>query len=378
MQPRGAIIVQPALPTTWAFGTIGVGSIGTFTTSFENTGNAGVSVALGGLANPGVFSVALGTTALSGFTPIVGEFMPAALDGTWNDQGTLVMTASRAFCALPPPPWQATSATTWMGPPITLSGASNSNPPVSISATAIAFPTTDCGNAPPAGRTLTLTNDTNQPQVFTAQILASVHEGTYSLTGPFSTTSAGVAAGSLSAMGVATLVVSPNAFAPGPGVVAGSYAATLEIDVATTPATTYTIPLSWALNGAVLSLAPGGTPFLDGNGVPFYVADSTSGHLLPINNTGTAAVAVDFSIQPLGAFTFSPALPVSILPGIVASPQISDVSLTPLCPPSPLAAGSATLVYRSGPVCQPLAYNAAGGPLTPIPTVSVHYCAGTF
>jgi hypothetical protein len=378
MQPRGAVIVQPPLPTTWSFGTIGVGSIGKFTTSFQNTGNAGVTVALTGLSQPDVFGVTLGATAASGLTPIVGQFTPTALDGTWSDQGTLVMTAAQGFCAAPPAPWQATSPSTWQGPTISLSGASNSNPPISISATAIAFPTTDCGNAPPAGQTLTLTNNTNQAQPFSVEILASVHPGTYSLAGPFATQDAGAATGTIPAMGVATIVVTPLGVVPGPGVVAGSYAATLEVDVATTPVTTYTVPLSWALNGAVLSLTPGGTPFVDGNAVPFYVADSTSGHLLPISNTGTAAVTLDFAVQPPGAFAFSPALPVSLLPGIGTSPQLTDLSATPACPPSPLTAGAATPIYRAGPVCQPLAYVAAGGILTALPAVTVQYCSGTF
>jgi hypothetical protein len=377
MQPRGAVIVQPPLETTWNFGTIGLGSLGTFSTSFQNTGNDTVSMALVGLAQPNVFALALGPTAASGITPIIGQFTPTALDGNWSDQGSLVMTAASAFCSAPPAPWQATSPTIWTGPAIALSGASNSNPPISISATALAFPTTDCGNAPPAGQTLTLTNNTNQPQPFSARILASVHPNSYSLSGPFTAADAGFGAGTIPPMGVASLVVTPNGVVPGPGVLAGSYAATIEIDIATTPTTTYTVPLSWALSGAVLSLVPGGTPFTDGRGLPFYLADSATGHALPISNTGTSAVTLDFTIQPPGAFAFTPQTPLAILPGLVAAPQLSDLAAAPMCPPSPVTAGAATPIYVSGAVCQPLSFSTVAGPVS-IPAVSIYYCAGTF
>ncbi len=378
MQARGAVIASTPLVTTWNFGTITVGSIGTFTNTIENTGNAGFSVSLAGLAQPGIFGLSQSVAAASGFSSLVGQFSPPALDGSWSDQGTLVMSATHAFCAGPPPGWQATGPTTWQGPAINLSGSSNSSPPVSISATALAFPTTDCGGAPPAGQTLTLANGTNQAQAYTAQILASVRPNAYTIGSALDGSDAGATSGVIPAAGVATILVTPNGVIPGPGVLAGSYAATLEIDVATSPVTTYTIPISWALNGAVLSLAPGGTPFIDGSGVPFYVADSTVGHLLPMTNTGTAAVTLDFAIQPPGAFTFSPSTPISLPPGIGSSPQLLDVSASPMCPPSPLLAGVATFLYVSGPVCQPFVLAVPGSGVSPAPGVSVHYCSGTF
>lgn len=378
MQARGAVIANTPLNTAWNFGTINAGSIGTITSTFQNTGNASVSVALTGLAQPAIFGLQQAAAPASGFASIVGQFTPPALDGSWTDQGALVMTAMQAFCASPPPVWQAATATAWQGPTISLSGASNSNPPVRISGTALAFPTTDCGSAPPAGQTLTLTNNTNQTQAYTAQIRTSAHPDTYALGGAVPGGDGGTTSGTIAAMGVATILVTPNGVAPGPGVVAGSYAGSLEIDVATTPVTTYTVPLSWSMNGAVLSLTPGGTPFTDGNGVPFYSADTTSGHLLPMSNTGTAAVTIDFAIQPPGAFTLLPALPVALPPGIGASPQLEDVSSSPVCVPSPLLAGTATFIYASGPVCQPFVRASAGGTLVPTPAVSVHYCAGSF
>jgi hypothetical protein len=362
MQARGAVIAaDPPLATTWSFGTITAGSIGTFTSTIQNTGNAPVSIALEGLAQPTIFGLATSAED-SGFTSIVGQFTPPALDGSWTDQGTLVVTPTQGLCmtALPPQ---------WQRPTIHVSGSSNSNAPVTISGTALAFPTTDCGTASPAGQTITLTNDTNQPQTYAAQILSSVHPNTYAIDN---------ASGTIPAMGVATVLVTPLAITPGPGVVAGSYAATLEIEIATTPATTYSIPIAWSLNGAVLSLTPGGTPFTDGNGDPFYAADTTSGHLLPMSNTGTAAVTVDFAIQPPGAFTFLPSLPVSLPAGLGASPQLQDLSATPACVPSPLFAGTATFLYVSGPVCQPFVRASGGGAQVATPAVSIHYCAGTF
>jgi hypothetical protein len=119
MQPRGAVIANTPLPTTWTLGPVSFGSIGTFNSSIQNTGNAGASIALIGLSQPTIFGLQTNPTMAPGgaVTPIVGQFTPPAASGQWTDSGTLVVSASEAFCA--PLPAQ------WASPTISFSGTSN-------------------------------------------------------------------------------------------------------------------------------------------------------------------------------------------------------------------------------------------------------------
>jgi hypothetical protein len=84
-----------------------------------------------------------------------------------------------------------------------------------------------------------------------------------------------------------------------------------------------------------------------------------------MGNSGTASASVDFAIAPIGAFTFSPAPPVQVIPGIGATPELVSSSSDFVCPAVTVA--TATFVY-SGPVCQAFA----------VPKVTVEACFGTF
>jgi hypothetical protein len=172
--------------------------------------------------------------------------------------------------------------------------------------------------------------------------------------------------GTLPANGTATIIVNPKAVIPGTGILPGSapYGDDLVVTLATSPATTLTMPISWTLNGAVLSLPQGAGPF-GAPGSSFYVADSTSGLALSLSNTGTAAATVNFAIQPSGAFSILPTPPVNVLPGIPALPELVSAATAPACQTT--STGTATFAY-GGPVCQPL----------PFVSVNVDSCFGTY
>jgi len=347
MQPFGAIISGTQPPTAWSFGTVGEGSIGTFQgTMIQNGGNAPATVTLQPISLPSVFGLQGNpvTVAPNGITALVGQFTPNLANGSWSGQGDLVVAAS-ALCAPIP--------TAWMSPQITFTGTSSSSPVVTLSGNLV-FPTTDCGDAPAAGQPVTLTNETNQAYTYTLKFVSGAHY-----------TFADAGSGNLPAEGTVTIVVNPKAVTPGPGVLAGSapYADDLIVTLATSPATTLTMPISWTLNGAVLSLPQGAGPF-ESSGSSVYIADSTSGFPLSIANTGTAAATVNFGIQPSGAFSLLPAPPLNVLPGIPALPELVSGPSAPACPT--LASGSATFSY-GGPVCQPL----------PASSVTVDSCSGT-
>jgi hypothetical protein len=149
MQARGAVIADTPFPTTWTFGTIGAGSIGTFTTSIRNMGNADAIVSLDGLLQPDVFGLRNNPTTVPGqsATELVGEFTPPSASGTWTDQAQLLVTAPDGFCAPLP--------TQWTGPTVDLSGSSNANPIVTDSGSLVLSTSSppsdagaDAGNSP--------------------------------------------------------------------------------------------------------------------------------------------------------------------------------------------------------------------------------------
>jgi hypothetical protein len=362
MQARGAVIASTPLTTAWSFGTITQGSIGTFTSTIQNTGNAAASVALTGLAQPTIFGLQNNPTTVipDGTTSIVGQFTPPSPDGAWSDQATLAVTTPQVFCEPLP--------ATWTSPTITVSGSSNSTAPVSYSGT-LSFPTTDCGSAAPAAQTITLTNNTNQTYAVTLSLNAGVF---------YAVSSSSIADGgsvTLPASGSTTIVVTPQTVTPGATTQSGStpYADDLLVGLATVvpdggpgvSVTSFTIPISWTLNGAVLSLPQGLGPNTDGMGNPFYPADTTSGFTIPMANSGTAAASVTFAINPVDVFAFSPAPPIQVVTGGQTAPQLTSSGANATCPAT--TSGTATFFY-SGPVCQPFQF----------PTVTVDSCVGTF
>jgi hypothetical protein len=355
MQARGAVIANTPLSTSWAFGTLASGLIGTFSTTITNTGNAAASIAFQGLSNPTVFGLenAPVTVAPDGVTQVVGQFSPPATNQVWTDKGTLVVTAADAFCEPLP--------ASWNDPVISLSGSSISGSlPVTVSGT-LAFPSTDCGSAAPAAQSITLTNTMNVPYEFTAQLSSGAF---YTLQNP---TAGDAGAGIIPGNGVVVLGVTPQTVTPGPSVVAGSapYADNLVVAIQSQQPSGVTIPISWTLNGAMLSLPQGLGPNKDSTGNPFYAADSQSGLTLPLANAGTATASVAFGLQPPGAFSFSPAPPVPVVPGITALPRLTSASTDATCPTT--TPGSVTFLY-SGPVCQPI----------PVSQVTIQSCVGTF
>ncbi len=336
MQARGAVIANTPLTTTWSFGTIGFGSIGTFTSTITNTGNAPASVTFAGLADgglpdsglaqPTIFGLGNDPTTVvpNGVTSIVGQFAPPSANGAWSDQGILALAADARCEPFP---------TQWVNPMISLSGSSNGNPPVTLSGS-FAFPTTDCGSAAPAGQSITLTNNTNQTYPLTLKLNL----------GKYYTARVG-GSDMLPANGVALVTVTPITVAPGHGVLGGaaSYADNLSITVGAPTLISFNVPVSWTLNGAVLSLPNGAGP---------YKADTMSGHTLAMSNSNaaTATATVDFLIQPSGAVSLTPPPPVSVAPSVLASPVLTSASSAPACPTT--TNSTLTFMY-TGPVCQP-------------------------
>jgi hypothetical protein len=351
MQPFGAVITGTAPPTAWSFGTVAEGSIGTFQgTMIQNTGNAPATVTFGPatpLSLPSVFGLQGNpvTVPPSGLVALEGQFTPNLPNGSWSGQADLVVTAG-ALCAPIPTPW--------MSPQIALSGTSTSNPLVTVTGSLV-FPTTDCGGSPAPGQSVTLANQTNVPYAYTLKFQSGAHY-----------TFADGGSGGLAANGAVTIVVNPIPVTPGPGVLAGyaPYADDLLISLASSPAMTFTVPVSWTLNGAVLSLMQGAGPFGTPSS-PFYVADSTSDFPFQISNSGTADVTVDVAVQPMGAFSFLPTPPpVDVRAGIPPLLELVAAASSPACPTT--NAGTASFAYV-GPVCQPLPSS-----------VSVDSCSGTY
>jgi len=279
-----------------------------------------------------------------GDTGLVGQFTPNAPNASWSGQGVLAISAD-AFCSPLPMAWNM--------PQVELSGSSSSNPLVSISGSLI-FPGTDCGAAPPGGQSVILTNSTNQVVTYSVKFAS----------GTFYTFADG-GSGVLQANGASVIVVNPKIVSPGAGVVPGSapYADDLVVTLSTTPATTLVEPISWTLNGAVLSLPQGAGPFGPIGGA-FYVADTGSGFPFPISNTGTATATVQLAVQPPGAFSVQPTS-VDVVPNIPALPSLVGGAGSPTCPST--GSGTGSFLY-SGPVCQPL----------PLASVNVQFCSGVY
>ncbi len=374
MQARGAVVADTPLATTWSFGTISFGSIGNFTSTIQDTGNDPLAISLTNLAEPSVFTLATQPTNAPGgnaITTIVGEFVPAASNGSWSDRGTLVVTPAHALCE--PLPMQ------WSSPTINVSGASNSAPSVTI-AGSLAFPSTNCGTAAPPAQGITLTNNTNVAYGYTFEFSS----GKYYTSNPTvdaGSADAGMGTGTLAANGSASILVQPNTIVPAVGVTPGSapYADNLVItivkptgDGGITPVLQFTVPISWTLNGAILTLPQGAGPNIDGMDHAYYPADSTGGLSLPMSNSGTATASVTLSPVSPGSFTYAPMGSVDVIPGLGAAPQLSSTSSDSACSGSdggaPALTESTATFFYSGPVCQPF----------PLASVVVGACFGTF
>jgi hypothetical protein len=357
MQARGAVIGNRALNDSWDFGTVNPGSIGTFSGAIQNSGNAPVLIALQGLSHPGVFGLKNNptTAAPNGLTAFFGQFAPPGETQNYSDQGTLAVTPVQAFCEPLPAAWN--------NPTIMLTGSSSATPPITVSGS-LAFPSSECGDAAPGGQAITLTNNTNQMYTYAPSFGSGAF---YTITDP--------GAGMIAENSTATIVVAPKSIAPGQGVQPGSAPYADSLIVTTAPAgasssgsspssPSFSIPISWTLSGAVLSLSEGSGPKGSGQAA-FYPADTATGFTLPIDNSGTESASVSFTVQPSSALTISPAGSQTVATGKRAAPRLNGTASDPACPTT--TAATLTFFY-SGSICQPLQ----------VPQVTVHACKGTF
>ena len=133
-----------------------------------------------------------------------------------------------------------------------------------------------------------------------------------------------------------------------------------------TQISSFTVPISWTLNGAVLSLTDGTGP----NGQGFYVADTTSGFMLRMDNTGTASANVSLAITPSGAFSIEPTPPIQVIPNVRALPQFLSSQVSLACPavPGTVTPNATATFLFSGPVCQPILQT----------KINVFSCSGTY
>jgi hypothetical protein len=297
------------------------------------------------------------------------------------DVATLRFSAD-AFCGTLPSGWVMVSDTAWETPSFSVFGASTAGAPITpINASvSLDFGSSECGNTAPGPRSITLMNSVNRD----FPVTATLRYGTYYdvvVSGATVDGGPGVVPGN---NGVATIQVTPRSVQPGPGVVPGSapYADTLSVTVgpADSPVWTSTFPISWSLNGAVLAVGP---PPNTINSQRFYVADSTSGLLLPIYNTGNEAATVLLGIPPDGDYTVLPGSPISVPsrvgvpPQPAATPVLVSTSGAPNCATQLTPTTTITLVASGPGVCQPLV-NPVDGGAGPNVTLHLLACSGSF
>jgi hypothetical protein len=328
-QARGAVITgAPPLATTWNFGQISLGSIGTFTSIINNKGNAPATVVLNGISQPSIFNVKGGTVtaAANATTSIVGQFIPPSASGSWSDQGTLVVSTDTAFCEPLPAQWQT--------PTINVAGTSSGAPSFTLTGS-LAFPGSDCGSAAPAGQSVTLTNATNVAHTYTVTVSSPTF---YQVVDPNG--------GSLAANGAVVITVVPQTVTPGAGVAAGSAAYAANLSVTIDGTTQLVTPISWTLNGAVLSQASSTR------------AISRTNSTITFTNAGTQTVSVSTSFTP-NDITIA-ANPNQVLAGGSTGTTLRSRGPgggIPTCNAtrSNAVTVTPTFTYSGGAVCQPIA-----------------------
>src|SRR6185312_8871789 len=120
----------------------------------------------------------------------------------------------------------------------------------------LAFPTTDCGSAAPAGQSVVLTNNTNVQHTYTVSASPSTF---YTVSDPN--------AGVIAANGTATITVTPITVVPGPTAQAGSGAYAANLTVAIAGAVTVGLPAAQVFSGGgttSMNLAFAGLPVCNG------------------------------------------------------------------------------------------------------------------
>jgi hypothetical protein len=327
-QARGAVITgTPPLATTWNFGQISLGSIGTFTSIINNTGNAAAAVVMSGISQPSIFNVKGGTVTAAPkvATSIVGQFIPPSASGSWSDQGILTVSTDTAFCAPLPAQWQT--------PAINVAGTSSGAPSFSLTGS-LAFPGTDCGSAAPAGQSVTLTNATNVAHTYTVTVSSPAF---YHVVDP--------SGGHLASSGSAVITVTPQTVTPGAGVAAGSAAYAANLTVTIDGTTQLVTPISWTLNGAVLSLTAS------------TKAISRNNSTITFANSGTQTVSVSTAFSPTD-------MNIAANPNQVLAGGTKSTTVSANGPPNPpvcngtrsnAVAVTPAFTYSGGAVCQPIA-----------------------
>ena len=126
MGAQGAILGNNLATTNWNFGTVTVGSQGTFNVLLNNTGNAPVQASLTGMTEPTIFNMlnnplvqsgALnGSLTLQSPTLTITSYFSPQNSGGWADTGTLTIVPTTGNVLCQPLP------TSWKTPTIVLQG----------------------------------------------------------------------------------------------------------------------------------------------------------------------------------------------------------------------------------------------------------------
>ncbi len=320
MGARGVIVDNDLSTSSWGFGSVSLGQVGTFSTSLHNAGNAPVSIAVSGLAGT-VFSLASNPVleaSAPGYATLSASFAPSVLTGLISATASLhVAPAAGAVLCQPLP-------RSWTDPVLSLVGDALSLPGLLVPS-ALSFAPVVCGGLTTGSQALTVTNLAGVSTSFTA----SLEKGTYY--------KLSASTGSVAGLGATTLTVTSNLPSSGAGVLPGS-AAYADRVVLTANGTTYYVPLTSTLEGAVLSVSATGTVNVKG----------VTGTSMTLSNSGNL---VALAVPTLGSTSFlaTPALE-TLLAGASGSATVSYLG-TSSCLLG--KSQSTTLSFTAAGLCQP-------------------------
>jgi hypothetical protein len=322
MGARGAIVDDDLSTAAWGFGSVTVGQVGTFSASLHNAGNAPVTVSVSGLTGTPFTVGSTAATDGSGFVNVQATFTPSLLTGVlsalFSSSATLTVApaAGAVLChALP---------ASWTTPVLSLTGTALAVPGLLVPS-ALSFAPAFCGGTTSSAQTLAVTNLATS----TASFTASLEKGTYY--------HLGTTAGSLAGLGTSLLTVTSSLPSYGAGVLPGSAAYSDRV-VITANGTTYYVPLSSTLEGAVLTVSATGTVSVHG----------ALGASTVLTNTGNLLTS---AVPTFGnaSFLATPAL-AALLPG-ASSTLLMSYSGTALCALNHSAAS--TMSFAAAGLCQP-------------------------
>ena len=320
MGARGVIVDNDLSTAAWAFGSVTLGQVGTFSAALHNAGNAPVSISATGLLGT-PFTLAsnpLVETGAPGFATLQASFTPTLLTGLLSATVSLHVApaAGEVLCqALP---------ASWTNPLLSLTGTALAVPGLLVP-TALSFAPVVCGGVTTGSQPLSVTNLATTAASFTA----SLEKGTYY---HLSQTT-----GSLAGLGVTTLTVTSQLPSMGAGVLPGS-ASYADRVVLTAGGTIYYVPLTSTLEGAVLSVSATGTVSMHGA--------LSAGATLSNNGNLVALVTPTFGNA---SFLATPTL-ATLLGGLSSPIELSYVG-TASCLLGESAAS--TMSFTAAGLCQP-------------------------